>query len=99
MVTALLIALQALESGFWMLAWRRRQRDKLRARLVWGCSASTTLPVVDAQLHKSVGTPTRSQVRLADGIVKAARWITRTRAFELLVLKAIRSRWPQGKRL
>jgi hypothetical protein len=99
MVTAILLTMQALESGLWVLGWRRLQREKVRARLVWGGTQSTRLPVLDEQLRKSAGTPTRTQVRVADGIVKSTRWITHTRAFELVVLTAVRRRWPKAKGL
>jgi hypothetical protein len=99
MVTSVLLTLQALESGLAVLAWRRLQRDKVRARLVWGCTPSTRIPVLDEQLRTSAGTPTRTQVYVATGIVKSMRWITHTRAFELVVLKAVRGRWPKGKGL
>ena len=101
MAAWILIALQAFESGFWLgqVGYQRRQRAKVRARLVWGRLPSTKLPVIDEQLRKTVGTPTRTQTRVANGIVQAAQWLTHTRAFELVVLKAVRGRWPKGTRL
>jgi len=101
MTAWILIALQAFESGFWIgqVGWKRRQRAKVRARLVWGRHPATRLPVIDEQLRKTVGTPTTTQTRVANGIVHAAQWLTHTRAFELVVLKAVRGRWPKGKRL
>jgi hypothetical protein len=101
MAAWILVALQAFESGFWLgqVGYRRRQRAKVRARLVWGRQPSTRLPVIDEHLRKTVGTPTRAQTRVANGIVNALRWITHTRAVELVVLKAVRGRWPKGTRL
>ena len=101
MTAWILVALQAFESGFWLgqVGYRRRQRAKVRARLVWGRQPSTRLPVIDEHLRKTVGTPTTTQTRVANGIVHAAQWLTHTRAFELVVLKAVRGRWPKGTRL
>ena len=101
MAAWLLIALQAFESGFWLgqVGYRRRQRAKVRARLVWGRQPSTRLPVIDEHLRKTVGTPTTTQIRVANGIVHVARWLIHTRAFELVVLKAVRGRWPNRPRL
>ena len=101
MTAWILIALQAFESGFWLgqVGYQRRQRAKVRARLVWGRQPSTRLPVIDEQLRKIVGTPTTTQTRVANGIVRAAQWMTHTRAFELVVLKAVRGRWPKRPRL
>ena len=101
MAAWILIALQAFESGFWLgqVGYQRRQRAKVRARLVWGRLPSTKLPVIDEQLRKTVGTPTTTQTRVANGIVHAARWLIHTQAFELVVLKAVRGRWPKRPRL
>jgi hypothetical protein len=99
MVTPILLTLQAVESGLGVLAWRRLQRENVRARLVWGCTPATRLPLLDEHLRKSAGTPTRTQVHVANGIVRSMRWMTHTRAFELVVLKAVRGRWPKGKGL
>lgn len=101
MTAWILIALQAFESGFWIgqVGYRRRQRAKVRARLVWGRQSSTRLPVIDEHLRKTVGTPTRAQARVASGIVHTVRWITHTRAFELIILKTVRAYWPTGTRL
>lgn len=78
---------------------RRRQRERIRERLVWGRRPAITLPLIDERLRKAAGVPTRAQTRVADGVVGAARWITHTRAFELIVLRATRHRWPVGQRL
>ena len=101
MAAWILIALQTFESGFWLgqVGYRRRQRAKVRARLVWGRLPSTSLPVIDEQLRKTVGSPTHAQTRVANGIVQAARWMIHTRAFELVVLKAVRGHWPNSTRL
>jgi hypothetical protein len=79
--------------------YRRRHLERIRERLVWGRRPATTLPVIDERLRKAAGVPTRTQTRVANGIVGAARWITHTRAFELVVLRATREHWPTGKRL
>lgn len=79
--------------------YRRRHLERIRERLVWGRRPATTLPVIDERLRKAAGVPTRTQTRVANGIVRAARWITHTRAFELAVLRATREYWPTGKRL
>jgi hypothetical protein len=101
MTAWVLIALQAFESGFWLgqVGYQRRQRAKVRARLVWGRQPSTRLPIIDEHLRKTVGTPTTTQTRVANGIVQAARWMIHTRAIELLVLKAVRGHWPNSTRL
>jgi len=100
MTVWILIALQAFESGFWLgqVGYKRRQRAKVRERLVWGRPPSTRLPIIDEQLRKTVGTPTTTQTRVANGIVRAARWLIHTRAFELVVLNAVRGRWPKRPR-
>ena len=97
----ILVALQSFETGFWagQIGYRRRQRAKVRARLVWGRLPSTRLPVIDEQLRKTVGTPTTTQTRVANGIVQAARWVIHTQAFELVVLKSVRGHWPNRTRL
>lgn len=101
MTAWILLALQAFESGFWLgqVGYKRRQRAKVRARLVWGRQPSTRLPVIDEHLRKTVGVPTITQTRVANGIVHSTRRITHTRAFELVVLKCVRGRWPKGTRL
>ena len=101
MLAWLFIALQSFETGFWagQVGYRRRQRERIRERLVWGRRPATTLPIIDERLRKAAGVPTRTQTRVANGVVSTARWITHTRAFELVVLRATRERWPTGKRL
>lgn len=101
MVASIVLALQAFESGFWagQVITRRRERRRIRERLVWGRQTPTHLPVIDERLRRTVGQPTRSQVRAANGVVKVTRWAVNTRAFELLILKAIRQRWPKGQQL
>ena len=96
MTACILIALQAFEAGFWLgqVGYQRRHRAKVRARLVWGRQPSTRLPIIDEHLRKTVGTPTTTQTRVANGIVRAAQWMTHTRAFELVVLKGVRGHWP-----
>jgi hypothetical protein len=93
--------LEAFELGFLFgqAGYRRRHLERIRERLVWGRRPATTLPVIDERLRKAAGVPTRTQTRVANGIVRAARWLTYTRAFEFVVLRAIRDRWPIGKRL
>ena len=93
--------LQALELGLWFgqSGYRRRHRERIRERLVWGRVPAIRLPVIDDRLDNTAGEPTRLQARIASGIVRAARWAAHTRAFELIVLRAIRKRWPNGKRL
>ena len=93
--------LEAFELGFALgqVGYRRRQRDRIRERLIWGRRPATALPVIDERLRQAAGVPTRAQMRIANGIVRAVRWFTHTRAFELVVLRAIRERWPIGKRL
>lgn len=93
--------LEAFEIGFLFgqAGFRWRQRERIRERLLWGRRPATTLPIIDDRLRKAAGVPTRTQTRVANGIVGAARWITHTRAFELVVLRATCERWPTGKRL
>ena len=93
--------LQALEFGvlFGQAGLGRRHRERIRERLVWGRPPTTRLPIIDDRLGKTTGVPTRLQARIASSIVRAARWAAHTRAFELVVLRAIRKRWPNGKRL
>jgi hypothetical protein len=95
----IVLALQAFEVGFWLgqAGYRRRQRERVRERLVWGRRPATSLPVIDARLRMAAGVPTRAQTRVANGLVMAARWMTHTRAFELVVLRVTRDRWPVGK--
>ncbi len=97
----LAVLLEAFELGFLVgqAGYRRRQREQMRERLVWGRRPVTYLPIIDERLRKAAGVPTRTQARVAHGVVRAARWITRTRAFELAVLRATREHWPTGKRL
>jgi hypothetical protein len=100
MVGSILVALQAFESGWWFgqAGYRRRQRAQTRERLLWGRKPATPLPFVDARLRKAAGVPTKTQTRIAGLIVKLVQWAVQTRAFELLVLKSLRQRWP-GHRL
>lgn len=93
--------LQALEIGllFGQAGHGRRNRERIRERLVWGRRPATMLPVIDDRLAKMAGVPTRLQARVASGIVRAARWAAHTRAFELVILRATCKRWPTGKRL
>jgi hypothetical protein len=95
------LLLEAFEIGFLLgqAGYRRRQREKARALLVWGRRPVVTLPVIDERLRSAAGVPTRAQARVADGIVRSARWAVQTRAFELVVLRATCERWPTGKRL
>jgi len=101
MLASILVALQSFETGFWLgqVGYRRRQREKIRERLVWGRQPATALPIIDEKLRQAAGVPTRTQTRVANGIVAAVRWFAHTRAFELVVLRAIRDRWPVGKQL
>ena len=101
MPTWIALLLEAFEIGFLLgqAGYRRRQREKARALLVWGRRPVVTLPVIDERLRKAAGVPTRAQARVAGGIVRSARWAVQTRAFEMGVLRAIRERWPTGKRL
>lgn len=97
----ILAALPAFESGFWLgqLGLRSRQRAKIRERLIWGRKPATQLPVIDGQLKKMAGHPTRNQQRVANYVVRAIRWFTNTKALEYLVLKEVRAKWPKGKRI
>jgi hypothetical protein len=97
----ILVFLQALEVGFWFgqAGYRRRHRERIRERLVWGRQPATRLPFIDERLRKAAGVPTRLQTRVANGIVRAARWAAHTRAFELVILRAACERWPTGGRL
>ena len=101
MVGTILLALQAFESGFWFgqVGYRRRHREKVRERLVWGRKPAITLPIIDDRLRKAAGIPTTTQTRVATYLVTLVRWASQTRAFELVVLKAVREHWPKGRRL
>jgi hypothetical protein len=101
MTAWILIALQAFESGFWIgqVGYRRRQRERIRERLVWGRQPATTLPIIDDRLRKAAGLPTTTQTRVANYLVTLVRWAIQTRAFELVVLKSVREHWPNGRRL
>ena len=101
MIASIFLALQAFEGGFWLgqVGWKRRQRERTHDQLVWGRRSPTKLFMIDDQLKKLAGTPTKTQARVANGVVKTAQWLTHTRAFELMVLKAVRERWPKGKQL
>jgi hypothetical protein len=95
------VFLQALEFGllFGQSGYGRRRRERIRERLVWGRPSAIRLRVIDDRLDKMAGVPTRLQARVASGIVRAARFAAHTRAFELVVLRATRERWPTGKHL
>lgn len=100
-MTWVILLLEGFGCGFWFARadHRRRHHASLRERLVWGRLPTTTLPVIDDRLRRAAGVPTRAQARVADTIVNTARAITRTRAFELFVLKTVRERWPIGRRM
>jgi hypothetical protein len=84
---------------FGAAGYRRRQRERIRERLVWGRRPTTTLPIIDDRLRKAAGVPTRTQIRVTNYLVTLIRWATQTRAFELVVLKSVREHWPKGRRL
>jgi hypothetical protein len=95
------LLLEAFEAGFLFgqTGFRGRQRRRAHELLLWGRRPAPPLPLIDERLRKAAGTPTRTHTLVADAIVRAARWTTNTRAFELLVLQAACKRWPAGKRL
>jgi hypothetical protein len=101
MTAWILIALQAFEVGFWagQAGYRRRQREKIRERLVWGRRPAIALPIIDEKLRKAAGIPTATQARVANYLVTLVRWTIQTRAFEFVVLKSVREHWPNGRRL
>jgi len=95
------LLLQAFEVGSWFgqVGYHERQREGIRERLVWGRRPPTRLPFIDERLRRAAGVPTRAQMLVAHGVVRAVRWATHTRAFELVVLRATRKHWPTGSRL
>ena len=86
--TALL--LQGFETGVFstqlVTRWWSRQRDE---RTLLGETPVIALPVVDEQLRKHAGQPTRTQERIAQGLIKTARTLVRTKAFEHLITRAV----------
>lgn len=88
------IILQAAELLGWSGLWWKLKGDATKQILIHGTLQPQRIPIVDTQLEIMAGHPTRFQKRASERIVKLARRITNTRAFEHLVTGLIN---PQSK--
>ncbi|MDT8069210.1 MAG: hypothetical protein ROO76_13675, partial [Terriglobia bacterium] len=95
----LLWLLPSFEAGFWsaLIAGKVRDRGKTRELLIYGSRTRTRLPLIDEQLRKAAGTPTKSQAFVVEHLVNFIRWAANTKAIEHLILLGIQRSWPRRK--
>jgi hypothetical protein len=98
MLPVWLLTSLSFEGGVWSTLLFRRRRDPRRIKdvLIRGRMASTThLPIVDEQLRRQAGDATKLQAFAARNAVKMIRGFMNFKAFEHLVLMAVKARWPK----
>jgi len=85
-------------SAFTFITLRGGNRSKVRDILIYGIAQPKSLPVIDTQIQKAAGAPTKSQAAIARWITRGARLAINTKAFEYAVLLGVKKRWAgQGR--
>jgi hypothetical protein len=94
----LLWLLPSFEAGFWsaLAAGKLRNRTRVRELLVHGTRPRTALPLIDEQLRKAAGIPTKSQAFLVRHTAILIRWLANTKAFEHCLLIGLKRIWTKG---
>lgn len=79
------IFVQAVELIGWTGLWLKLKGDATRQILVHGRVQPQRIPIVDTQLKDLAGHPTKFQRAASKRVIKLARRIVNTRAFEHLI--------------
>ena len=86
------LVLQAAELLGWGGLWMKLKGDARRDILINGRSQPQRIPIVDSQLRKLAGHPSKTEQAIASRLVSGLRKIINTRAFEYLVYGAVNRR-------
>jgi hypothetical protein len=89
-VTALILQSAELLAGASL--WFKVKRDKARQILLFGSFQPTKIPILDHQLDKLAGSPTKTQRALSERLVKVTRKLVNTKAFEHAVTAIVNTR-------
>ena len=85
------VVLPSVEFGMWLgwLTGRIGSRDRVRGYLIDGTMAARSITFLDNRMESQTRNASKLDRRLAAGVVKGARFLAGTRAFELATLKMI----------
>jgi len=88
----------AAEASMLSSSWIRRSRKRRQQILLGGSTSGINLPFLDRYLRQQTTNPTRLQSLAAQKFAAVCRRVVHTQAFELLVLKLIRSASRRSRR-
>lgn len=91
------IVVQSLELLGWTGLWWKLKGDATKQILIFGHGQPQTIPIVDKQLKHLAGHPTKFQRAASERIIKLARRVVNTRAFEHVVAGVLNTKSPMRK--
>lgn len=95
--TAIIVeAIELLTAGS---LWLKVRAERTRRILIFGSFQPAKIPILDHQLEKLVGCPSRTQLALSKRIVNFARKLVNTKAFEHVVAGLVNTKSNMHKKL
>lgn len=93
------LTLQATEILAGATLWFKVKQDHVKQILIFGTPQPTRIPILDAQLERLAGCPSKSQRAVSGRIVKVTRKLVNTKAFEHIITSLVNTKSEMHKKL